>query len=92
MSKTKAGASGTVRRSFALPRQLIDAATRVAPSELRDNLNRLLRVALEEFVAHRRALDFENSMLQMAADPAIQAASKAISKEFESAESDGLQS
>jgi len=44
-----------VRRSVALPRELIEEATNLAPRELRDNLNRLVVVSLEEFVARRKA-------------------------------------
>lgn len=70
----------TVRRSVALPRQLVEEATAVAPRELRHNLNRLVTVALREFAARRRSLTFEETMAQMAADPTIRAECVAISK------------
>jgi hypothetical protein len=80
----------TVRRSVALPRQLINEASAVAPPELRQNLNRLVTVALQEFAAKRRERAFEQAIAQMAADPAIQAESAAITKDFTVAEADGL--
>ena len=80
----------TVRRSVALPRQLVEEATAAAPRELRENLNRLVTVALQEFAAHRRARTFEEAMAQMAADPAIRAECAAISRDFAIAETDGL--
>lgn len=80
----------TVRRSVALSRQLIDEVSKVAPPELRQNLNRLVTVALQEFAAKRKARDFEEAMAQMAADPAIQAECASISREFTTAETDGL--
>ena len=74
--------SRTVRRSVALPRQLVEAASAAAPPELRQNLNRLVTVALQEFAARRKARAFEEAMAQMAADPAIRAECSAIEKEF----------
>jgi hypothetical protein len=80
----------TIRRSVALPRQLVNEASAVAPPELRQNLNRLVTVALQEFAAKRRARAFEQAIAQMAADPAIQAECAAITKDFNIAEADGL--
>jgi hypothetical protein len=80
----------TIRRSVALPRQLIKEASAVAPPELRQNLNRLVTVALQEFAAKRRERAFEQTIAQMAADPAIQAECDAITKDFTVAEADGL--
>jgi hypothetical protein len=80
----------TVRRSVALPSQLINEASAVAPPELRQNLNRLVTVALQEFAAKRRERAFEQAIAQMAADPAIQAECAAITKDFTVAEADGL--
>ncbi|MBI4487590.1 MAG: hypothetical protein HY694_00770 [Deltaproteobacteria bacterium] len=80
----------TVRRSVALPRQLVEDVSTVAPPELRQNLNRLVTVALQEFAAKRKERAFEEAMSQMAADPAIQAECAAISREFTAAETDGL--
>jgi hypothetical protein len=80
----------TIRRSVALPRQLINEASAVAPPELRQNLNRLVTVALQEFAAKRKERAFEQAIAQMAADPAIQAECAVIAKDFTVAEADGL--
>lgn len=82
--------SKTVRRSVALARQLVEEVKAAAPPELRENLNRLVTVALQEFAAKRKERDFAEAMAQMAADSAIQAECAAISKEFAGAEADGL--
>lgn len=81
----------TVRRSVALPRQVVEQASRAAPPALRHNLNRLVIVALQEFVARRQQNDFEAAMAQMAADRAIRDESSRVSEEFAAAESDGLE-
>lgn len=80
----------TIRRSVALSRQLVKEVTTVAPPELRQNLNRLVVVALQEFAARRKTRAFEEAMAQMAADPAIKAECAAISRDFAIAEADGL--
>lgn len=82
--------AGRIRRSVALPRTLVDEAVRVAPRELRGNLNRLVVVSLEEFVARRKAAAFAESMAQMACDPAIRQECARIATEFAPAELDGL--
>jgi hypothetical protein len=80
----------TVRRSVALPYKLIEEVRTVAPPELRENLNRLVTVALQDFVIQRKKQFFEEAMAQMAADPAIRKECAALSKEFSIAETDGL--
>jgi hypothetical protein len=80
----------TVRRSVALPKSLVDDLTRAAPPELKSNLNRLVIVALGEFIKSRRRIAFEQAMSQMAADPAALAEIAAIQEEFRPADSDGL--
>jgi hypothetical protein len=80
----------TVRRSVALPRALVEQVVAVAPPDLRHNLNRVVRVALQEFVSARKARAFEQAVAQMAADPAIRKACAAIGQEFAAAEMDGL--
>lgn len=80
----------TVRRSVALSRQLIEEVSAVAPPELRQNMNRLVTVALQEFASKRKERAFEDAMAKMAADPAIQAECASISKDFTTAEADGL--
>ncbi|MFQ5684522.1 MAG: hypothetical protein ACE5HC_14775 [Candidatus Binatia bacterium] len=82
--------SQTVRRSVALPRRLVDEVNALAPPELRQNLNRLVTVALIEFAAQQKARAFDEAMAQMAADPAIHAECAVISKEFTITEGDGL--
>jgi hypothetical protein len=82
--------SATVRRSVALPKELIDEVQTVAPVELRDNLNRLVIVALQDFAAKQKAHAFEEAMAQMAADEQLQVESRAINQEFVVAEADGL--
>jgi hypothetical protein len=89
--KVKAKVAGrTVRRSVALPRQLVDEVVAVAPPELRQNLNRLVTVALQEFASGRKARAFEDAMARMARDPAIRAECAAISTAFAVTEGDGL--
>lgn len=80
----------TVRRSVALSRQLVEEVTALAPPELRQNLNRLVTVALQEFAAQQKAHAFTEAMAQMAADPAIKAECTAISRDFLTTETDGL--
>lgn len=80
----------TVRRSVALPRSLVEEVAAAAPPGLQGNLNRLVTVALREFVARRKNKMFSQAMAEMAADPAIQAENAAIAREFAAAESDGL--
>ena len=80
----------TIRRSLALSRQLVEAVSALAPRGLRQNFNRLVTVALQEFAARQKARAFEEAMAQMAADPAIRVECAAISRDFASAEADGL--
>jgi metal-responsive CopG/Arc/MetJ family transcriptional regulator len=80
----------TIRRSIALSRQLIEEVETIAPPELKGNFNRLMAVALKEFIIHRKEKTFEEAMAQMAADPAIRSENRAISKEFANTETDGL--
>jgi hypothetical protein len=84
--------TATVRRSVALPGELVEEAKRVAPRELRDNLNRLVVVSLREFVARRKAAAFEDAVARMAADPAIRSECARIESEFKHAALDGLSS
>lgn len=84
--------SKTIRRSVALPRDLMEEVLAVAPPELSGNLNRLVMISLRDFVARRRTEAFAEAMAEMAADPAIRSESAAITSEFIVAENDGLQS
>ena len=82
--------SQTVRRSFALPKSLVDEVTALAPAHARKNLNRLVTVALRDFAARQKERAFEEAMARMAADPAIRSEDASISREFSVCESDGL--
>jgi hypothetical protein len=79
-----------VRRSIALPRKLVEEAKSAAPPELKENFNRLVIVALEDFAAHRRKQTFEEAMNQMGDDPEIKAQCQTIVREFAETERDGL--
>lgn len=79
-----------LRRSVALPRDLVEEVRSVAPPELRDNLNRLVTISLQEYVTRQRALAFEREIMEMAADPAIQTECQRIAEEFSGTEADGL--
>lgn len=80
----------TVRRSVALPRQLVDEVLSLAPPEAAGNLNRVVTESLREFVARRKALALEAAMARMAADPAIRRECAAIAADFAPADFDGL--
>ena len=82
--------NATLRRSVALPQPLVEEAVRLAPEELRHNLNRLVVVSLQQYVAARKTAAYEEAVAQMAADPAIQAECAAIAREFAPADLDGL--
>jgi len=84
------GSTKTIRRSIALPRDLVEEVENFAPPELRTNFNRLVSVALQKFASQRKAEAFEEAMARMAADPSIRAECAAISREFLRTETDGL--
>ncbi len=86
-SQTK---SAIVRRSIALPKKLVEEAKSVSPSELKENFNRLVIVALENFTARRKKKAFEETMNQMGSDPEILNECRIIKKEFHKTEKDGL--
>jgi hypothetical protein len=80
----------TVRRSVALPRQLVEQVSALAPPELRQNLNRLVTVALQEFVAQQKARAFEEAIAKMGTDPAIRVECATLSGDFMITEANGL--
>jgi hypothetical protein len=82
--------SATVRRSFALPRTLVDDVVACAPQELKGNLNQLVAQALREYAEHRRRDVFATAMAAMAADPAVQTECRAIAAELAATDADGL--
>jgi hypothetical protein len=63
--------STIIRCSVALPRKLVNQAKAVAPEEVKENFNRLVFLALEDFALRRRKKAFEEAMDQMGADPEI---------------------
>ncbi len=73
-----------------MPRKLVEEAKSAAPPELKENFNRLVMVALEDFAAHRRKQTFEEAMKQMGDDPEIRAQCQTIIQEFAETEKDGL--
>ncbi len=84
------GKSSSVRRSFALPRALLDEVIAAAPPELQHNLNGLVKEALREYVARRREEEFARAMAAMAKDEHVVRESRLISEQFQAAEGDGL--
>ena len=80
----------TLRRSVALPSALLGELNSVAPPELRANLNRLVIVSLQEYIARRRRQEFESAVAAMAEDPQVQDECAAIARDFAATEMDGL--
>jgi hypothetical protein len=68
----------------------VEVARELSEPDLRDNLNRMVTIALEEYVTSRRRALFKAEMAKMAADPDIQTELSRIQGEFEGAEMDGL--
>lgn len=82
--------SQTVRRSVALPRQLVEEVSTLITPDQAKNWNRLVICALQEYADRHRRARFEKAIAAMAADPSIRAETKRISKEFRKTERDGL--
>ena len=80
----------SIRRSVALPPQLVAEALSNAPEEIQGNFNRLVILSLQQYIANQKALAFEREMIEMAADPIIRAECIAIAEEFMPTEMDGL--
>ena len=83
-------AQKTIRRSIALPKELVEELRTVAPPELRDNFNRLVTSILIDFTRRQKKYQFEIAMAEMADDPAIREMSSVLSEEFMETENDGL--
>jgi len=79
-----------IRRSVAIPSQLLEEIHKVTEPALRTNFNRLVVTALRDYSARKKEEAFEKKMAQMAADPAIRSEMGQISVEFSIAERDGL--
>ena len=86
----KSMAQKTIRRSIALPKELVEELRTVAPPELRDNFNRLVTSILIDFTRRQKKYQFEIAMAEMADDPAIREMSSVLSEEFMETENDGL--
>ena len=82
--------SSTVRKSVALPKGLMEEVNAVAPKELRENFNRLVITALDEFARTRRARRFRAEVARMAQDPQVVADSAATYRALAGADGDGL--
>lgn len=80
----------TIRRSIALPIELVKELRAVAPPELQDNFNRLVTFILIDFTKRQKKHQFETNMAEMAKDPAIREVCSVLSEEFAEAENDGL--
>jgi metal-responsive CopG/Arc/MetJ family transcriptional regulator len=80
----------TIRRSVAIPSQLLEEIHNVTEPALRTNFNRLVVTALRDYSARKKEEAFENQMAQMAADPGIRSEMEQISMEFSYTEQDGL--
>ena len=86
----KSTAKNTIRRSIALPNELVEELRSIAPPGLRDNFNRLVTFILIDFTKRQKKYLFETAMAEMANDPAIQEVCSVLSEEFTEAENDGL--
>lgn len=82
--------SSVVRRSFAIPRTVVEDAQAVAPEELRQNLNGLVVQALKNYAQAVKKTEFEKAMAEMAADPGIRYEISAVSEGLMESDSDGL--
>lgn len=83
-------AHNTIRRSIALPNELVEELRAVAPPDLRDNFNRLVTFILIDFTRRQKKYQFETAMAEMANDPAIREMCSVLAEEFTEAENDGL--
>jgi hypothetical protein len=79
-----------VRRSVAIPAEIVASALDAAPEELRTNFNRLTIVALREYTERQRMHRLEQAMMEMARDPEVQTVCGAIVEEFGQTDADGL--
>jgi metal-responsive CopG/Arc/MetJ family transcriptional regulator len=79
-----------IRRSVAIPSQLLEEIHDITEPALRTNFNRLVVTALREYSARKKEEAFKNQMAQMAADPGIRSEMEQISVEFSIADRDGL--
>lgn len=86
----KRASQKTIRRSIAIPNELVEELRAVAPPELRDNFNRLVTSVLTDYTKRQKKYQFEAAMAEMAGDPAIGEACSVLSEELAETETDGL--
>lgn len=79
-----------IHRSFLIDSELVSEARRLVPRELSGNLNRIISMALQEYVAKLQWESFEREMARMAADRSLRGESTRITEAFRRAEADGL--
>ena len=60
----KSMAQNTVRRSIALPNELVEELRTVAPPELRDNFNRLVTFILIDFTKRQKNINLKSPWLK----------------------------
>lgn len=82
--------SKSIRRSVALPESLAAEAMAVAPDQPQKNFNRVVVLALTEFVAARKREAFVKSMEMMAADSAVVSECAVVHEGLMQTEMDGL--
>ncbi len=73
-----------------MPRKLVDEALSVSTKTESPNLNKLVTIALEEYIENKRRKKFEEQMVEMGCDPQILQECSAINTDFASTELDGL--
>ena len=83
-------AKNTIRRSIALPNELVEELRSIAPPGLRNNFNRLVTFILIDFTKRQKKYLFETAMAEMANDPAIREVCSVLAEEFMETENDGL--
>ena len=81
MKPTVKSKGKVIRRSVAIPSQLLEEIHNVTEPALRTNFNRLVVTALRDYSARKKEEAFENQMAQMAADPGIRSEMEQISME-----------
>ena len=89
MSKTTPK-TAMIRRSVALPGELVKLAQDFIAPDKRDNLNGLVKLALQEFVRQHRYQAFRHSVQQLAQDPKFIAENKKMLEDYAGADEDGL--
>ena len=83
-------AAKSVRRSFVIPSKLIDEVLSLDAADKTMNLNKLVTIALQEYVDNKKRREFEKSMLAMGTDPDILRECASINEDFTATETDGL--